>query len=241
LLREFWILIPAVFATATLSGAVGMGGGVILLGVMANLLPPPAVVPLHGVVQLVSNATRSLRLLRSVRWSLVGLYVPALLVGAFLALQIYSGEKMSWFRPAIGIFILAFLAWDRFRPRRLILPKWVFAPAGLGGGFLTILVGATGPYLATFFLRDDLDRKEIVATKAAIQMIGHLVKIPAFLSVGFSYGQHVGLLVPLIVCAVLGTLMGTWILGRMGQRGFGIFFRVVLGLLAVRLILQAWL
>jgi uncharacterized membrane protein YfcA len=238
LLREFWILIPAVFATATLSGAVGMGGGIILLGVMANLLPAPAVVPLHGIVQLVSNATRSLRLLKSVRWSLVALYVPALLLGAFLALQIYSGERMTWFRPLIGLFILAFLAWDRFRPKRLILPKWVFAPAGLGGGFLTILVGATGPYLAAFFLRDDLDREEVVATKAAIQMIGHLVKIPAFLSVGFPYGEHLDLLAPLVICAILGTLVGTWTLRRMGQKPFRILFRLALGLLAVRLILQ---
>jgi uncharacterized membrane protein YfcA len=241
LLAEYWILIPVVFATAAFSGAVGMGGGVILLGIMANLLPPPAVVPLHGAVQLISNSTRTLRLLQSVRWRIVALYAPALLIGAFLALQIYSGTRMSWFRPVIGLFILAFLAWERFRPRRLKLPIWAFAPAGLGGGLLTILVGATGPYLAAFFLRDDLEREEIVATKAAIQMIGHLVKIPAFLSVGFPYVEHLGLIVPLVVCAILGTLLGTWFLKRMGEKGFRVLFRVILGLLAARLILQAWL
>ncbi|MBD3161100.1 MAG: TSUP family transporter, partial [Candidatus Latescibacteria bacterium] len=216
------LLALTALVAASLSGAIGMGGGVLLLAVMASVLPPAVVVPIHGVVQLVSNSTRSLRLLRSVNRRIVLLYVPPMVVGAFVGLQLYRGAEMSWFRPAIGLLILAMLGFERFAPRRLQPPLWVFAPAGLGGGILTILLGVSGPYLAMFFLRDDLTREEIVATKAGIQMFGHLLKIPAFLSIGFAYRAHLDLLVPLCLAAVAGTLAGTWLLRRMGERLFRI-------------------
>lgn len=238
MLKTLWVLIPAVLATATLSGIIGMGGGVILLAVMAAILPAPLVVPLHGVVQLVSNSTRTLRLLGDVNWRIVALYVPTLVVGVFLGLQLYSGERMEWFRPMIGFFLLAFLAWDRFRPKKIDAPLWVFAPAGLVGGVLAILVGATGPFLAAFFLRDDLKPREIVATKAAVQTVSHILKIPAFLSVGFDYGSRAPILAPLVGAAILGTLAGTWLLHRMETRLFRAIFRWVLALLAIRLVME---
>jgi len=98
-------------------------------------------------------------------------------------------------------------------------------------------VGATGPYLAAFLLRDDMERRKIVATKAAVQSVGHFAKIPAFLSVGFDYTAHLHVLVPLVACAVVGTLLGTALLSRMNERLFQIAFRVVLAALGLRLLL----
>jgi uncharacterized membrane protein YfcA len=169
------------------------------------------------------------------------LYVPTLMLGAAVGIRFYSGAGMPWFRPMIGVFVLAFLVWDRFKPERLVLPRWVFLPAGFLGGIITVLIGASGPYLAAFFLRDDMDRHQIVATKAAIQTFGHLVKIPAFMSIGFVYREHLDLILPLLACAVVGTIIGTRILKRMREGIFQIAFRVFLALLALRLILDAWI
>ena len=73
-------LIVAAFVTATISGFLGMGGGIILLGVMSILLVPSVVVPIHGVVQLSSNTTRTVLFLKHVRWSVFLIYVgPATL------------------------------------------------------------------------------------------------------------------------------------------------------------------
>ena len=67
-----WVLLAVVaFATATVSGVLGMAGGIALLGVMAMLLPAPAVVPIHGAVQLASNLSRTLVLLKKVHWRIV--------------------------------------------------------------------------------------------------------------------------------------------------------------------------
>lgn len=237
---ELWILIPTSLAASALSGVIGMGGGVLLLAVMATVLAPPLVVPLHGVVQLTSNSTRAFKLLRHVDWRIVLYYCPALVAGVFLGLQFYLENEMVWFRPLIGSFVLGFLIWDRLRPQRLKLPRWAYVPAGLVGGAITILIGASGPYLAALFLRDDMDRESIIATKAMVQTIGHLLKIPAFLAIQFDYLANVDLLLPLLASAVVGTLIGTWALERMGERVFRILFRVVLLALALRLLVDPW-
>lgn len=234
------LLIAAAFVGSAISGTIGMGGGALLIAVMAVTLDPMAVVPVHGVVQLTSNFTRSLALLKEVRWRLVAYYAPGMVLGAWVGLQLYRGAGMPWFKPAIGGFVIASLLWKRFKPKRLAVPEWVFVPAGLGGGFLTITVGAAGPYLAAFFLRDDLDRRQIVATKAVIQSFGHLLKIPAFLSIGFAYQEHIALIVPLLLAVIAGTFLGTRLLQRLSERVFGWVFQGVLGVLGIRLLLSPW-
>lgn len=229
-------------AAATLSGAVGMGGGTILAAAMATLLPARSVVPLHGVIQVCSNSTRGLLLWRHVEWKILALYVPLQLVGVWVAIEwFWRGETFSWFRPTLGAFVLLAILWNRIKPKRLVVPRVVFALAGFGGGMLTVLVGVTGPWVSTFFLRDDLDKEEVVATKAAIQTIGHLAKVPAFLSVGFDYREHAGLLLPMLGASLVGTWIGTRLLGRMRGPQFRLAFEVVLGLLGLRLVLAPWI
>ena len=229
-------------AAATLSGAVGMGGGTILVAAMATLLPARAVVPLHGVVQVCSNSTRGLLLWRHIEWRIIALYVPLQLVGVWFAIEwLWTGETFGWFRPTLGGFVLVAILWNRIKPKRLVVPRTVFALAGFGGGLLTVLVGVTGPWVSTFFLRDDLSKEEVVATKAAIQTIGHFAKIGAFFSVGFDYREYAGMLVPLVAASLAGTWIGTRLLGRMRAPQFRLAFEVVLGILGLRLALSAWL
>lgn len=234
------LLIVAALVASAVSGTLGMGGGVLLLAVLASVLDPIAVVPIHGVVQLASNCTRFLALRKNVTWRIVALYATTMPIGAWLAVRVYQGAGTVWFKPAIGALIATFLVWDRFKPERLQLPKWVFLPAGVVGGFLTVSVGASGPFLAAFFLRDDLERREIVATKATIQTFGHLLKIPAFLSLGFDYRAHALTILPLIGCVIVGTFLGTALLKRLPEALFRRVFRFVLALLALRLGASIW-
>ena len=76
---------------------------------------------------------------------------------------------------------------------------------------------------------------------AAIQTFGHLVKIPAFLSIGFRYQDELGTIVPLLACVVVGTFVGTSFLQRMREDVFRNVFRIVLGLLALRLLASPWI
>ena len=55
---ETVILIIAAFFTSSISAVLGMGGGIILIGTMALIIPEGyVVIALHGIVQLISNIT----------------------------------------------------------------------------------------------------------------------------------------------------------------------------------------
>ena len=233
------ILLVASFATATVSAILGMAGGVTLLGVMTALLPAPVVVPLHGVVQLASNWTRTWAFRSHVRWAIFGVFVVPSLVGVALAASIWADLELTWFRAWVGVFILFFLVWRRYRPTLRNPPLWSYAVLGLAAGLLAIFVGATGPFLAPFFLRDDFDNEEVIATKAVCQTWLHLLKIPAFLALSFDYGPYVPLLAALVAAVIGGTYFGRHLLRMISKERFVFWFQMVLAALAIYLIVSS--
>ena len=48
------------FSTSLISAAFGLGGGVMLVTIMASLLNPVAVIPIHAVIQMNSNLFRAI-------------------------------------------------------------------------------------------------------------------------------------------------------------------------------------
>ena len=54
------IMIIASMATSFLTAAFGIGGGAALLALLALMLPPAALIPVHSVVQFGSNVGRLL-------------------------------------------------------------------------------------------------------------------------------------------------------------------------------------
>lgn len=234
------ILTLAALVASIISAIVGMAGGIALLGVMSALLSPAQVVPIHGLVQLASNSTRTIAFARHTEWRVLAIYALPLTLGVWMATQIWSGDKMDWFRPLVGGFILAFLLWRRFKPKLRNLPLWSFAPLGLVVGFATIFVGATGPLIAPFFLRDDFNKEQVIATKAACQTWGHVLKIPAFLALGFDYLPHWELVAGLIAAVIVGTLVGKRLLGHIPEKAFTIFYQIVLAAIALYLIVSSF-
>ena len=96
------ILLVACFVTATVSAILGMAGGVTLLGVMTALLPAPVVVPLHGVVQLASNWTRTWAFRRYVRWAIFLVFMVPAVLGVAVAATIRADLELTWFRSWFG-------------------------------------------------------------------------------------------------------------------------------------------
>ncbi len=234
-------LVAAAALTAAFSAVAGMGGGIALLGVMSLLLPAADVVPMHGVVQLGSNFTRTVAFFRHADWRIVPRFGLGSALGMGLATSLWAGGDLAWFKPAIGVFILCFLVYRRNKPKLRGLPMWSFLPVGFVAGGLGLLVGATGPFIAPFFLRDDLDKEAVVATKAACQTLGHIFKLPAFLWLGYDYLDRPWLWLALLGAVVLGTLLGKRVLGTLSRKQFERLFEGVLAAIALGLIVRALL
>lgn len=92
------LLIPVAFLTSCLAGAIGMGGGVLLIALMPGLVPAAAILPIHALVQLASNVSRAAFGWRHIDWTLV----PAITVGAF-ALIGFSFGPWLWLIAAMVV------------------------------------------------------------------------------------------------------------------------------------------
>ena len=236
------LLCGVAFASAVLSAMVGLAGGTVLLAVMLFFFEPAAAIPLHGVIQLLSNGTRTLVQGRHVAWSVVGWYslflLPLALAGAHVALAMPTTLGTT----LIGVFVLVATlrpGWLRIRPASARSQARRFALLGGAAGFLGSLIGVVGPLVAPFFLHLGLSRRGVVGTSAACQAAGHLAKIAAFGWVGFSYREHLGILTAMSMLVIAGTMVGSRLLDRVNEALFARLYRIVLVLLALRLLSSA--
>jgi len=76
------LLVAASFFTSALTAGLGIGGGVALLSVMGYVLPVAALIPVHGVVQLGSNAGRALVQRAHIGWAVILPFLAGSAAGA---------------------------------------------------------------------------------------------------------------------------------------------------------------
>jgi uncharacterized membrane protein YfcA len=234
------VLCAASLGTAAVSAVLGMAGGIMLLAVMLLFLEPTVAIPIHALVQLTSNSSRTVIHARHVRRDLLGPYALLLIPAGLLTLPLVQHAPADTLRLAIGVFVLV-ATWRRqwlllgVDPERVpIRPR--FALVGAGAGALGPLVGATGPFIAPFFLGIGLSRFELIGTKAACQMAGHLAKLLLFGFAGFAFRESGAVMVAMAACVVLGTWLGTRVLHRLDEARFTALYRIVLSLVALRLV-----
>jgi uncharacterized membrane protein YfcA len=235
------LLAAVALASAVLSAIVGMAGGIVLLSVMLLFLEPLVAIPLHGVVQLVSNSSRSLIQRRHLRWDIIGRYAVLLLPMGFAGLRLAQALPPEASRSLIGVFVLL----ATWAPGMLLLgthpertnPHRRFFALGGVVGLLNITLGATGPLIAPFFLNIGLSRFALIGTKAACQSFGHLAKLVVFGVAGFAFAEWLILLVLLSACVVVGTWLGSRLLERVDEVWFVRIYKTALTLIAARLVL----
>ena len=246
---ESAILIVAAFITSSISAVLGMGGGIILLGIMAILIPEGyVVVALHGIIQIVSNITRSYVFRKHIKGNIIRQYFPGAILGlCFSALiiiiliesfdvQSAKDIKVDILKPLIGIFIIWFL-FGRYPQIKDKQPH--FFGVGAMSGLTTVFIGATGPLIAPFFLKGKLTKENIIANKAVCQAISHAGKIPLFvLFFEFNYFSEIQILIPLTIAVFVGTNVGKKILEFIPEIAFQILFKMALTIIAIKLIID---
>ncbi len=231
----------AAFLTSILSALAGLGGGMILLVVIAQFFAPTVAIPIHGGIQLVSNGSRAALLGRHINWRAVGwsslLLLPASLLGVAVATSV--PERLT--RLAMGLFVLT-VAW---RPSLLkrggTKPPPTRGLVGIGAlsGFLNTTVGASGPVTSPFFKAVTATHTAFVATAATAQVLAHASKVVAFTLDDFSVGDHVAVIAVGSIGVTGGSWIGTRLLGRVEERHLNTLFKVVLTALALRLVVGA--
>ncbi len=242
LLADFSPLLAAAlvglsFLTSMLTASAGLGGGVIMLAVMASVMPAPAVIPTHGVIQLGSNAGRAALMRAWINRPVLAWFSAGALVGALLGGSVFVALPPDVLKLIIGLFVLYSVWGPKFR--RVRIADRAYSAVGAATTFLTMFVGGTGPFVAAFISPDRFGKEPTVATHGACMTVQHGLKVAVFGLFGFAFGPWLVLLAAMIAGGFLGTLAGRAVLLKLPERAFTIVFRTVLTLLALRLVWSA--
>ena len=101
------LLIGISYFTSATTAVFGLGGGIAMLAVMAPVVPLGALIPVHGLVQLGSNAGRALVLWRQVDRKLLGLFLAGGIIGAVAGSFLVVSVPRSVHLVGLGLFVLA--------------------------------------------------------------------------------------------------------------------------------------
>jgi uncharacterized protein len=236
---QFWCLLTVVaFGTSIVSGLLGMAGGLILLSALLWKLEPVVAVPVHGLVQLVANASRAWFLRQHVSWKAVARFAWPLLPAGALGLLLLQRIPPAVGRILIGVFVLG-ATWlpKSTRTGQAAPHAWQALP--LGGalvGFFSTLVGATGPLLGPFILGLDLGPTGTIGTLAGCQIFQHGSKVLLFGLGGFDFGAYLLWTLALCVAALGGTAVATRWLKEVKPTTFKLMIRLVISALSLQLV-----
>lgn len=233
-----YLLVPLTLLTSALAGAIGMGGGVLLLTLMPGLVPAAAILPLHALTQLASNLSRAGFGWRHIDWSLAPAIAAGGLVGAAVGGGVYRHLSLDWLPAVIGglILLITWLPLPKPRGRgQVALALLGFYQTGLG-----MVAGATGPLGAAVLARYRAERDWLVVNTAVYMSISHVLRCLAFALLGFSLGPWWPLLLAMVAASIVGSWAGTRLRRSLSQADFQRWFRWLVTLLALRMIYLAF-
>ncbi|MEO0327135.1 MAG: sulfite exporter TauE/SafE family protein [Pseudomonadota bacterium] len=227
-------LVAASFFTSGLTAAAGVGGGLMMLALMSYLIPIAVIIPVHGLVQLGSNASRTYIQREHVSWPTVLYFALGGIFGAGLGILFVSEISETLFQLLMGIFI-GTIVWIKI-PALKNAGKGLLATCGLVTTFISMFAGATGPLVAVF-LNNLFDKhRQMVATHGAMMTIQHSVKIVAFGFAGFVFWEWLPLIGAIILMGIVGTKVGTFMMDYVPEKALKLTFKIVITAIAIDLI-----
>jgi uncharacterized membrane protein YfcA len=223
--------------TSFVTAAFGAGGGLLLLVVMASVMPMSAVIPVHGLVQLGSNANRMLLTFRHIDLTMLAWFSTGGIGGALAASLLVTQLPLELMKLVVGIFVLVLL-WGA-TPKIRETSKTGRIIAGAVTTFLSMFVGASGPMVGSYMYLNGYDKLRFTATFSSSMTFQHSLKALVYSFVGFAFWQWLPLIIAMIISGALGTWLGLKLLHKLPAEKFKFIFRIILSLLCVQLIWQA--
>lgn len=233
-----WLLLLIFgWLAATISGAAGFGGALLLLPILTFTVGGKAAVPILTVAQLLGNLSRAGFGWREIRWKPALVFsagaIPASVVGS----RIFVVLPPSIVLRVVGVFLLFVVLLRHTRFGKRTISERLLAPAGSVVGLLSGIAGSAGPLGAAVFLSLKLPPQAYVASEAVTAVLMHVTKC-------VTYGRYAGLTArELLQGLVLGgsLVAGSWtgrkLIDRIPEKGFSLLVESLLVISAVLFLL----
>jgi len=226
-------LVALSFVTSLITATFSLGGGTLMVAVLALVFPPAIVVPLHGAIQLGSNGGRAMVQRAHIQWGFVKWIAAGAVIGTIVGGQFATLLPERLFTAVIAIFVLV----TTWLPQPKVVgrsPVIQFIGGAIISG-LSMLVGATGPLVAVF-LKGIPDRQQLVATHAMLMTFQNAFKVIVFMALGFAFAEYLPLILAMVVAGFGGTAIGSKLLVKVPESAFRWGFKIILTLVALDLL-----
>ena len=215
-----FLLALSVLGTSFLSGVFGMAGGMVLMGILVAFLPVSAAMVLHGTAQMTSNGWRAWLWRRNTDYRIFARYIVGLLAAGLLFSFIGFVPDRALVLISLGIIpFLAVLIPARYVPQAGT--RYGAEVCGFLNTCMQFIAGVSGPLLDVFFVRSPMDRRAVVATKAACQTLSHGAKLVYFsYAMGGESGvEHIAMAIA-VAMAIAGTTLSKFVLEKLSDHQF---------------------
>jgi uncharacterized membrane protein YfcA len=170
--------------SGTMSGLLGIGGGIIVVPVLALLFRHYALIPVDHVMQMAIGTSLAVMIMTAfsalnshikrgtVRWDLVKKLLPGLIFGAILGSLVTTMLPSHYLRILFSIFLFCMacriLCLKMEESLRAIPARWVMTSVACVIGFLSSVLGAGGgTMMIPFMLRYRVTMREAAGTSVA--------------------------------------------------------------------------
>jgi len=226
-------LVALSFVTSLITATFSLGGGTLMVAVLALVFPPAIVVPLHGAIQLGSNGGRAVVQRAHIQWGFVKWIAAGAVLGTIVGGQFATLLPERLFTGVIAVFVLV----TTWLPQPKVVgrsPVIQFVGGAIISG-ISMLVGATGPLVAVF-LKGIPDRQQLVATHAMLMTFQNVFKVLVFMALGFAFAEYLPLILAMVVAGFGGTAIGSKLLVKVPESAFRWGFKIILTLVALDLL-----
>jgi uncharacterized protein len=209
-------LSAASFLTSLLTAAIGIGGGLGLLSVMPSFMPMAAVVPLHGMTQFVSNASRFVFDYRQAETRLLPAYLAGAILGSGVGYFFIGRIPDLYLSAALGGFILL-CTWTSFVNKLGKVFTNFFSIAFIQT-FLSLFVASVGLMSQPVLIKQGLSKNRVIVTHAMQMSVLHSLKVFAFVAAGFPFLRYWDIAAVMIVASAVGTYFGGFFRNRIPEK-----------------------
>ncbi|PKB18535.1 sulfite exporter TauE/SafE family protein [Flavobacterium sp. 5] len=218
------ILFICSYLAFSISAICGGGAGLMLIPILGQLLPVSSVPAALSIGTFTSSGSRLILFRKNICWPIVKYFVPAALPAVWLGAWLLKFVNPVYLEIAMGLFLvsnLTFLFQKKKELNKTEHPSnFVLGLIGFSAGFLSGLTGAVGLLFNRFYLRYGLTKEEIIATRAANEIILHLVKIVLYFLFGLISMKVIYIGVVVAFSAVLSSWSMKWILPKLSETSF---------------------
>ena len=224
----------AVLAGSFINGMTALGGGILLLAVMTPLFPPAVLIPLHGIIQLISNSSRIVFSLKKINYRIFISFTLGAALGAAAGIPFTVKLDKFYFTIILSAAILFFTWFPGIK--KITEFKSKFFTVGAVCSFLSLFIGATGPLSTPFFVNSDLNKDTYVPTKSACQVPIHIFKIIVYILSGFIVSDWIFEILIAVPFVLAGTFLGRKAASCFDEKKYRIFLKCVITFFALRML-----